>query len=172
MGEIAALTLEQIRAILELAHARRQRDHVAILVGFWHGLRAIEITSLTVGDVSGGRIIVARAKHSKKTAHDLRTYPDPLLNERQVVAEYIQGKANADRIIKVSVRQFERLFKSYALATGIIPADKAHPHVLKHSIARYLMAKGVEIQQLQQYLGHYDLRSTSMYLKVTDEEAD
>ena len=47
----------------------------------------------------------------------------------------------------------------------------AHPHSLKHSIARHSIKNGVGIEGLKTYLGHKTLSSTGMYLRIDDTEA-
>jgi site-specific recombinase XerD len=49
-------------------------------------------------------------------------------------------------------------------------AHKAHPHVLKHSIAMQTI-EHAGIENVRQYLGHKSISSTGSYLKVTDAEA-
>ena len=65
--------------------------------------------------------------------------------------------------------QFWRLVRKYAKAAGI-PEHKAHPHVLKHSIAMQTIGSA-GIENVRQYLGHKSISSTGAYLRVTDADA-
>jgi site-specific recombinase XerD len=49
--------------------------------------------------------------------------------------------------------QFFRLFQSIAEAAGV-PAEKRHPHCLKHSLASHLVAGNVNLALVKQALGH------------------
>ena len=42
------------------------------------------------------------------------------------------------------------------------------PHVLRHSYATHLLEAGVSIRAIQNYLGHADLKSTMVYLHLTN----
>lgn len=140
-----------------------------ILVGFSHGLRASEVVAIKRDDIQDGHITVARLKGSNKTTQPLVDDPDPLLNERQALIDYISRMAGNQRIFPISRVQFFRLVQRYAKAAGI-PAHKRHPHVLKHSIAMQTI-HSAGIENVRQYLGHKSISSTGAYLKVSDADA-
>jgi integrase/recombinase XerC len=41
-----------------------------------------------------------------------------------------------------------------------------HPHLLRHSIAVHLLRRGADIRHIQQFLGHVDLETTKIYLRL------
>ena len=41
-----------------------------------------------------------------------------------------------------------------------------HPHLLRHSIAVHLLRRGADIRHIQQFLGHEDLETTKVYLRL------
>lgn len=45
------------------------------------------------------------------------------------------------------------------------------PHVLRHTFAIASLTKGVSVRALQAMLGHSDLRTTMLYLNMSNEEA-
>ena len=137
-----------------------------ILVTFCHGLRASEVTALQRDDIRDGHITVARLKGSLRTTQALVRDPDPLLDERDDLFDYVHGK---QRLFPISRVQFWRLMQRYAKEAGL-PAHKRHPHVLKHSIAMQTI-HSAGIENVRQHLGHKSMSSTGEYLKVTDQQA-
>ena len=164
-----ALSKDELRALLEAAKSCRERDWLMILVGFWHGLRASEVCGLTASNIADGHVTVARLKGSLRTCQPLVAHEDPLLNERDPLIEFASRMHANQRVFAVSRVQFYRLVRKYAALAGI-PKRKAHPHILKHSIAMQSIA-GAGIENVRQYLGHKSLASTGAYLKVDDATA-
>jgi site-specific recombinase XerD len=54
--------------------------------------------------------------------------------------------------------------------TAGIAEHKAHPHILKHSIAMQTI-QSAGIENVRAYLGHKSISSTGAYLKVDDDAA-
>jgi integrase len=163
------LSKDELLALLREAKASRERDWLMILVGFWHGLRASEVTGFKRDAVRDGHLIIQRLKGSLRTVQPLVEHPDPLLNERAALINFCSKSMFNRSVFDVSRSQFWRLVRKYAKAAGI-PEHKAHPHVLKHSIAMQTIGSA-GIENVRQYLGHKSISSTGAYLRVTDADA-
>jgi integrase/recombinase XerD len=165
-------TQDELLRLLAAAKAVRERDWLMILVAFWHGLRASEVTGLTPDNVRDGRLRVKRLKGRKKpitTTHPLVRHPEPLLDERDALIDFAAKSTPRRPIFGVRRKQFYNLVRKYGAIAGL-PRDKCHPHALKHSIATQTI-DAVGIHRMQRYLGHKSISSTGIYLNVTDQQA-
>ena len=164
-----ALSKAELLALLAAARAHRERDFVMILVAYSHGLRASEVTRMQRDAIADGHLTVARLKGSNRTVQPLVADENPLLNERQVLSDFLLKSKFQRRLFPVCRQHFWRLVQQYAELAGI-PERKRHPHVLKHTIGMQTI-HSAGIENVRQYLGHKSGASTMQYLKVTDQEA-
>lgn len=163
------LTRDQVRQLLQAIPSPRHRT--AVLVSYTHGLRVSEATALRVKDVANGYIIVPRLKGSLKTEQRLYASSDLVFDEvTHLEAVISQNNLGANDLLFPYHRTYLwKIMKLAALKAGI-PSHLAHPHVLKHSIARF-MIKRSGIEETRMWLGHRSLASTGEYLILSDEEA-
>lgn len=166
-----SLTQQQVRQLLRaIPHAR---DRAAMTVAYLHGLRVSELNSIRVRDTEGGSLHIPRLKGSAKTTQPLISAPsDEDFNERAMLRSLLQsGKFGPDDLLFPKSRSmYWRIVKKAGLRVGI-PEALAHPHVLKHSIAYHLADQGMDIKDLQTYLGHKSMASTGIYLESSDAKA-
>ena len=46
---------------------------------------------------------------------------------------------------------------------------KVHPHLLRHTVATFLLEKGMPLEQIQKFLGHSKIETTQIYAESSTE---
>lgn len=164
------LSTEELLAVLRTAKKRSVRDWTMILIAYRHGLRASEVCALRLADVNlkDGAISVQRLKGSLRTVQPLYSHRgQPLLDEVCALRSWLKIRPidgsnylfTSQKGGRLDRTQFFRGFQTVADAAGL-PAEKRHPHVLKHSLASHLVAGNVNLALVKQALGHRSISST------------
>ncbi len=168
----------ELLKVLEAAKNKSARNHCTILLAYKHGLRATEICRLTLGDVAEGRLDCKRLKGSLHTNRPLESDPNPLLDEKRALAAWLREREDAGSIFLFTSRlgfgmtrdAVADIFEDAAMRAGI-ERGRRHPHMAKHTLGSLAYRSGVDLLALQQLLGHRDIKATSMYTHVTQDEA-
>lgn len=174
-SDIRFLTKSELQRLLDKAKMVSSRDHCMILLGYRHGLRASELCNITDDnlDLDAGNLRCERGKGSTSNWQQLAK------DEVKAIKAWIRKRPKSDskylftsrKGTPLSRSQFFRLFRKYAQAVGI-PADKRHPHVLKHSLGTHLANGGCPVQVIQQRLGHRNIHNTMVYLQISSGYVD
>jgi integrase/recombinase XerD len=151
-----------------------RRDRALLELLYATGCRASEVSNLRSDDVHLTQgFCLARGKGDKE-----RLVP---LGQRAIAAVQEYLKTERPEIVKQSAipprwlllsRRGKRLrreriwelVKRYAIRVGA-PADMG-PHTLRHSFATHVLAGGADLRQVQEMLGHANIRTTQIYTHV------
>jgi len=172
---------EELLTVLKVARTRSTRDWAMALLAYRHGMRASEVCDLRLADadLKSESLSVHRLKGSLHTVQPLyRHKGQPLLDEAIALRAWLRERnGDGSDFLFTSQKggrlhrsQFFRIFQACAEAAGI-PAQKRHPHALKHSLATHLVAGNVNLALVKQCLGHKAIGSTMKYVAVSDRQA-
>ncbi len=168
----------ELLKVLDAAKKKSARNHCLILLAYKHGLRASELCHLKLADVADSRIDVKRLKGSLHTNRPLESDPNVLLDEKRALAAYLRERRDDGSVFLFTSRlgsgmtrdAVGDIFEDAALHAGI-ERGRRHPHMAKHTLGSLAHRSGVGLLDLQQLRGHRDIKATSMYTHVTQDEA-
>ena len=162
------LTKEEVKRLIDSASSLKSKLVIEIL--YSSGLRVAELLSLKVEDIDlkekTGRVMGKGSKErmffisERLVGHLLRYQKKFLIN-----TGYIFSGKN-DR--QMSSRNVQKIISVTAGRAGI--NKKVTPHKLRHSFATHLLNSGANIREVQELLGHSDLRTTQIYTHVSKEQ--
>lgn len=164
-----SLSQQELLMLLAAARAHRERDWLLILVCFWHGLRASELVSFQRDAIVDGYLVLLRPDGSDRLRHMLVEHPEPLLNEKDALIEFAARSDWGVPVFDVCRRRVDQLMKRYCAEVGI-PAELAHAHTLRHTVAR-LSIESAGVEHARRWLGHKSMGSIYEYLKVPQESS-
>ena len=144
------------------------RDTAVLLLLYGAGLRIGEALSLTGAALPLGEVIAVTGKRAKTRAVPLlRQVRDAILDYAEKCPFDLAPGGPLFRGVKggaLDPGTVRRSVQAARTAMGL-PAS-ATPHALRHSFATHLLARGADLRQLQELLGHASLSSTQIYTSV------
>ncbi len=155
---------------LSAAQGHRNRAIVEMLYGC--GLRASEITELTMSDLFEKEMVVRVVGKGNKqrlvplssaVLRYLKLYFEQRIQQipKRGSEEIVFLNRRGGKLTRVMIFNIVR---DAARKAGI--ATAIHPHTLRHSFATHLMEGGADIRAVQQMLGHEDISTTEIYTHV------
>jgi len=173
--EICFLTQPQLAVLLAAPDPARwegRRDRALLALCAQAGLRVAELIGLNNSDVTVGSPANVRClgKGRKHRSVPLNTATARLLGtwvtERGGRGDEPLFPTRTGR--RLSPDAVERIVAKHARTAlsrdHTFPAERIHPHVLRHTCAMNLLQNGVDSAVIALWLGHADIRSTAAYL--------
>lgn len=158
------------------------RDLCMVNIAYLCWLRTSEVGMLRLEQYnsSRGEIFIKRLKGSSSNTLRLDETRKNLLEKyireyRKEEVGILRIKDESDFLFKSKNGKqlwgasFAFIFREFAKEAGL-PESKQHPHTLKHSIGIHLTESGVDIKDLQYYLGHKNVLNTMTYFKYTSKQ--
>jgi site-specific recombinase XerD len=175
------LTMPEVQAVLDAPDLRTRsgiRDRAMLHVCFAAGLRVSELVGLRLENVTlqpAPSIMVmgkGRRERSlplwKETARDVRAW---LAVRGPALAPELFVNAQEDAMTRAG---FEYILEKHAAtAARVCPALAGRtltPHLLRHSCAVIMLQATRDIRKVALWLGHADIRTTEVYLRMDPSE--
>ncbi len=158
-------SIEEIEMLLKAAPNIRDRALITVL--YSSGIRLNECVKLKINDIDSKRMVirVENGKGKKDRFTLLSSRALALLRKyfKQYRPEYVlfQGRAGKPLHKRSVGRIVTDARKKAAIKKNITP------HTLRHAFATHLLEKGVSLQIIQKLLGHSDIKTTLIYLRVS-----
>ena len=179
-----ALTEEEVSTLLGAVAgdgAAQRRDRALLEVLYGTGARISEVVGLDQADlVAGEGLVRLYGKGSKERLVPLGRYAAAALEawlappgRGSVEPRQWRRRGDAEAVFlnlrgsRLSRQGAYGVVKRHAVAVHL--GDRVSPHVLRHSCATHMLARGADIRVVQELLGHVSIATTQLYTKVSPE---
>jgi site-specific recombinase XerD len=154
-----------------------RRDRALLLFLYNTGARVQELTKLRVGDLQLSRPAHALLHGKGKKDRICPLWPETARSLHRLLDDNGIALADSDRqpfmnghgqpLTRFGV---DYIVKKYVAAVGErLPAlrrKRVSPHVLRHTTAVHMLNSGVDLNVVRSWLGHVDIRTTSIYAEI------
>jgi len=180
--QVRFLNIEQLEKLFSIPDASKicgLRDRAILETLFSTGMRISELTALNrdqikikPGMTDLELIIVGKGERirtvylSQRTLFWLNKYLETRKDKEKSLFINYRSKRNTPK--RLTPRSIEKLMKKYAALAGL-PLNTT-PHVMRHSFASDLLAKGVDLRTIQEFLGHKNISATQIYTHITSKQ--
>jgi integrase/recombinase XerD len=172
---ITYLTEQEITALLaapDQATWTGRRDHALLMLACQTGLRATELTSLTIGDVhlGTGAHVSCLGKGRKQritplTAATAAVLAGWLAERGGLPAGPLFVTRRGTPLSRDALdRRIAKYTATAALSCPALREKKVSPHVLRHSAAMRLLNAGVDTSVIALWMGHENVATTQVYI--------
>jgi integrase/recombinase XerD len=169
------LSESEVDALLQAAATTTPPERAALIraaleILYATGLRVSELLALPRTALAGdAALLMVRGKGGKERIVPLsdaaKDAAAALVSSRKKPSSWLFAGRGREAMTR---QGFALLLKQVAIAAGIAPS-RVSPHVLRHSFASHMLARGADLRSLQLLLGHADIATTQIYTHVLAE---
>ncbi len=171
-GGVDRLTVEEELRFLDQAYAQGGRTGLMLQALLETGARASELVQLRVEDVSlAERMVTIRHGKGDKRREvpirrDLAQLLQLYIDTRRAGPLFASRQQGSGPVPHTLTRQrVGQIVRGVARDAGI--TKRVYPHLLRHTVATRLLALGMDITDLQRFLGHESITTTRLYAETT-----
>ena len=160
---------EEIIYLRENLHHLRNKAIFELLLS--SGMRVGELTRLNYKDLNMNECsCIVHGKGNKER----EVYFNDLA--KISIQRYLESRDDANPALfvtlhkphtRLTVTGVEVMLRNLGKRAGV---NKVHPHRFRRHMATTLLNKGVQIEQIQQLLGHAEIETTKLYIVTDDDE--
>lgn len=183
--EVKFLKLGQIEKLLLAPDASviiGLRDRAILETLFSTGLRVAELTALNreqfkiTGSTKDLEIVIVGKGNKVRTIYfseravcHIKKYLDQRNDiDNALFINYKRGVEKSGASRRLTTKSIEDIVKKYVKIAGL-PIITT-PHTIRHSFATDLLAQGVDLRLVQEFLGHRNIATTQIYTHVTNKQ--
>lgn len=161
----APLSASDLERLERGAQTRLERLAVGVLIDT--GLRVSELCAIRAEDVDfqAHRLRVRGKRAKGDRGPRMRTIP---VSSR--VVELLRAHLAERDAVELETRTAQRIVRRAAQRGGV--RAPCTPHVLRHTFAVNFVLRGGDVRSLQTILGHADLSTTELYLRVSAADVE
>jgi site-specific recombinase XerD len=178
---IRHLTLEEVRGVLDAPDPKTRlgiRDRAMLHLCFAGGLRVSELVGLPLENLtlqpSPSVLIYGKGRRErslplwKETARDLRAW---LAVRGSILTPELFVNAQGDAMTRDGFEYIlEKHGRAAAKSCPSLRGRNLTPHLLRHSCAVLMLQATRDIRKVALWLGHTDIRTTEVYLRMDPSE--
>ena len=171
-GNVDRLTVEEELRFLDQAYAQNGRTGLMLQTLLETGARASELVQIRIEDVGlPERVITIRdgkggRRREVPIRRDLAQLPGLHIGARRAGPLFASRQEGSGPMPHVLTRQrVGQIVRAVAVGAGI--GKRVYPHLLRHTVATRLLALGMDITDLQRFLGHGSIATTRLYAETT-----
>lgn len=178
--QVRFLNVEQLKKLFEAPNIKTKqglRDRAILETFFSTGLRIAELVALNRNQIKLNSqaeelelAITGKGGRTRTVYFSVRAL--------DWLAQYLKTRQDTENALFVSLagkqpqritpRSIQKMTKKCAIKAGV-PLFTT-PHVMRHSFATDLLAQGVDLRTIQEFLGHKSITATQIYTHVTSKQ--
>lgn len=166
--------VKEVKSILtsvqqEKNEFKRLRDTAIMMIFINLGLRANELTELELGNFNGNSLKFIGKGNKEREVFTPKVVTD-------AIKDYLHVRPNVDSKKMFISERNRPMSKSTVQYTVNKYLDLAgldgYTHKLRHTAATIMLEQGVDPRTIQELLGHEDIKTTELYMTVTDKKKE
>lgn len=163
------LSQQEIKELYKLANTK---EKIILHLCYACGLRAFEMEKITPKDINliQKNIIVINGKNNKRRVIPLSntTYQD--LKQYLINTSCSNNKPFLSNSAGTPLKRYTALKMIQKLGKKARITKKITLHGLRHSIATHLIENGLSLEQVQLFLGHQQIETTTLYTRIKQQQ--